>query len=52
MGKETPVPWGVWKSGQGLLLFVVISAGLSTAEFLLDLPIISLRAVNPSFCGL
>lgn len=52
MGKETPVPWGTWKSGQGLLLFVDISAGLLTAEFLLDLPIIYLRAMNSSFCGL
>lgn len=51
MGKETPVAWGIWKSSQGLLLFVDISAGLSIAEFLLDLPIIYLRAVNSSFCG-
>lgn len=52
MGKETSVPWGTWKSGEGLLLFVDISAGLLTAEFMLDLLIIYLRAVSSSFCGL
>lgn len=50
MGKETPGAFG--RAVRVCCCLLDISAGLHTAEFLLDFPIIYLRAMNSSFCGL